>query len=272
MIMSKIKEILEKKKIDQTWLAEKTEMTTKIKDRYNSDINILGSIPDYGLIIASVATEFSQNDADVRHFSFRTSKTMPRFQAAIRNNFFQFKNENHQTLFRDAMVSEQLSQASKLLLLFWQLIYSNALFADITKDVFFHYFYAGRISLVKDDILVYLNSLKSTSLNVQGWSTQTIEIIASKYLTILKKLGLAEGGIRKEIVHPYMEDALFVYFIRLLMITHSEKHIVRHPDLLYGFMAESQLMARLKRISNQAYWNINQIGNELTIELKNYEL
>lgn len=247
-------------------------MTTKIKDRYNSDINILGSIPDYDLIIESVANEFSQENAGIQNFRFRTSKTLPRFQTAIHTNFFQFKNGNHQSLFQDAIVSEQLSQASKLLLLFWQLIYSNALFADITKEVFFHYFYAGRISLVKDDVLVYLNHLKSTSLNFQGWSNKTIEIIASKYLTILKKLGLAEGGLRKEIVHPYMEDALFVYFIRLLMITHSERNIVKHPDLLHGFMDESQIIARLKRISNQEFWNINQIGNELTIELKNYEL
>lgn len=243
-----------------------------IKDRYNSDINILGSIPDYSLIIVSVANDFSQNDAAIQNFIFRTSKTLPRFQKAIRNNFFQFKNDDHQSLFRNAIMSEQLSQASKLLLLFWQLIYSNALFADITREVFFHYFYAGRISLVKDDVLVYLNHLKSTSLNIQGWSNKTIETIASKYLTILKKLGLAEGGLRKEIVHPYMEDALFVYFIRLLVITHSERNIVKHPDLLHGFMDESQIIAKLKRASNQEYWNINQIGNDLTIELKNYEL
>lgn len=248
------------------------EMGANRKDKYNSDINILGSIPDYGLIIASVAKEFGQEDTKVRDFIFRTSKTMPRFQAAIRNNFFQFKNENHQSLFHNAIMSEQLSQSSKLLVLFWQLIYSNTLFADITKEVFLRYFYAGRITLVKEDVFVYLNSLKATSLNIQGWSNKTIEIIASKYLTVLKKLGLTEGDLRKEIVHPYMEDVLFVYFIRLLMITQPERNIVRSSDLLYGFMDEMQVIARLKRISNQEYWTVNQIGNELTIELNDYEL
>lgn len=242
-------------------------MIVNKKDKYNSDINILGSIPDYGLIIVSIVKEFSQDDASIRDFVFRTSKTMPRFQAAIRNNFFQFKNEDHRFIFINAMMSAELSQASKLLLLFWQLIYSNALFSDITKEVFLRYFYAGRISLVKEDILAYLNSL-----NFQGWSNKTIEIIASKYLTVLKKMGLVEGGLRKEIVHPYMEDALFVYFIRLLMITQPERNILRHPDLSYGFMDEMQVIARLKRISNQEYWNINQVGNELTIELNDYEL
>ena len=239
---------------------------------YNTDINILGSIPDYNLIIESLITEFKKQDSNFGNFIFRTANTMPRFQSAIKNNFFQFADLEHKNLFLKAITDETLSSDSKLIVLFWQLLYSNELFKQITKEVFFRFFYSGRATITREDVLIYIKYLKENNPSLQEWSINTIEIVASKYLTILKKLNLLGGKVSKEINHPYLEDPLFVYFVRYIMLLHPGKKILQNPYIQTGFMDISMIITRLKRIENFAYWDINQIGNDINIELNNNDI
>jgi hypothetical protein len=237
--------------------------------KYNTDINILGSIPDYNLITESLIAEFKKQDSNLGNFVFRTANTMPRFQAAIKNNFFQFAGIEHKSLFIKAITDETLSSDSKLLVLFWQLLYSNDLFNQITNEVFFRFFYSGRVTIAREDVLIYIKYLKEDSSSLQEWSIKTTEVVASKYLTVLKKFSLVDGKVKKEINHPYLEDALFIYFIRLIMLLHPGKKILQNPYIQTGFMDISMILNRLKKIENLAYWDINQIGNDINLELRN---
>lgn len=237
--------------------------------KYNTDINILGSIPDYNLITESLIAEFKKQDSNLGNFVFRTANTMPRFQAAIKNNFFQFAGIEHKSLFIKAITDETLSSDSKLLVLFWQLLYSNDLFNQITKEVFFRFFYSGRVTIAREDVLIYIKYLKEDSSSLQEWSIKTTEVVASKYLTVLKKFSLVDGKVKKEINHPYLEDALFVYFIRLIMLLHPGKKILQNPYIQTGFMDISMILNRLKKIENLTYWDITQIGNDINLELRN---
>ena len=76
-------------------------------------------------------------------FSFRTHKTFNRFLAVIQTSIFQFANDNQKKMFLTAISSEDFSVREKLLVLFWQLVYGNALFAKVTKEVFMRAVYLG---------------------------------------------------------------------------------------------------------------------------------
>jgi hypothetical protein len=103
---------------------------------------------------------------------------------------------------------------------------------------------------------------------VLQWSDDTLKISASKYLTILKKLGLADGAIKKTILHPVITQRLFVYFIKFVQQVYPEDKTLHNPYMVYAFSEEQSIINRLKKIENINYWDISQIGNELTIDLK----
>ena len=44
-----------------------------------------------------------------------------------------------------------------------------------------------------------------------------------------------------------------------------------NPYIQFGFMDKETLINRLKKIENIKYWNISQIGDDVTIDLKPYE-
>ena len=113
------------------------------KVKYDSGINVLGSIPDYGAMLEFICEYTGKKSESEQAFSFRTHKTFNRFLAAI----LQFANDDQKTMFLSAISSDDFSVREKLLVLFWQLVYGNALFAKVTKEVFMRAVYQGRTSL-----------------------------------------------------------------------------------------------------------------------------
>ena len=95
--------------------------------KYDSSVNVLGSIPDYSSMIDFICEYCGRASEGQGSFSFRTHKTFSRFLAAI-------------------------------------------------------------------DVLALLHHIKETEPGEFTWSEATLKICASKYLTILKKLNLADGG------------------------------------------------------------------------------
>lgn len=238
--------------------------------KYNSGINIIGSIPDYGSMIEYIIEEYT-DDSINGSFQFRTTKSLKRFIAGINESVLSFKNNNHKKLFFDGLISSELPMNDKLMLIFWQMIYGNLLFHDISAEVFMKAVYQGRNTLSQEDIYSYIRHLKEKSTNELNWSEVTLKTIASKYLTIIKKLGLADGSLHKEIHYPLIGDALFVYFIRWCLCVNPTDRSLNNPYMVFGFCDNTTLISRLKKIDLIQYWDITQIGDEVTIDLKSYE-
>lgn len=236
---------------------------------YTSDCNVIGSIPDYGVLMDYICEKYSQKSDS--GFVFRTQNTVKRFGAAIETGILQFANERHQKLFIDAVSSDAFSQQDKLIILFWQMTYANKLFGKLVQNVFMPAVYQGRISMDAQEALNYLRFLQKEEPNSLPWSESTLETTASKYLSILKKLGLAEGAIRKTILHPVIGDSLFVYFIRWALSIEPNNRTLKNPYLYFGFYDNDSLINRLKKIELIPYWNISQLGYDIIIEIKDYE-
>ena len=200
-------------------------------------------------------------------FEFRTEKSLRRFIAAIESCILKFKNETHKSMFFDALANKDFSTQERLVVLFWQLTYSNRLFSRITAEVFMKAVYSGRITITAEEVTSFLRYIKETEKGELDWSEDTIKISGSKYLTIMKKLGLADGAIKKTIVHPVITNNLFVYFIRFIQ-TVSDDKTLHNPYMIFSFSEEPNIVSRLKKIENIQYWDISQIGNEITIDLK----
>lgn len=239
--------------------------------KYDSSVNVLGSIPDYSSMMDFICEYCGRMPEGQGSFSFRTHKTFTRFLAAIKTAVLQFANDEHKQIFLDALSSKDISLQEKLMVLFWQMVYGNLLFRRITEEVFMKAVYQGRTTLTALDVLSLLHHIKETEKGEFDWSEATLKICASKYLTILKKLGLADGATKKQILYPPMTSSLFVYFIRMAMVAYPEKQTLGNPMMGFSFYDTTTLIAKLKRVEFIPFWNITQIGDEVKIEVKNEE-
>lgn len=242
-------------------------MARKNSGKYDSGVNIMGSVPDYNVMLDYISDTYGFTEGSTGAFEFRTEKSLQRFISAIESCVLKFKSDNHKKMFFDALANNKFSVQERMIVLFWQLTYSNLLFSRITAEVFMKAIYAGRVTITAEEITSFLRYIKETEKGELDWSEDTIKISGSKYLTIMKKLGLADGTIKKTIIHPVITNNLFVYYIRFIQAISDDKTL-HNPYMIFSFSEEQNIITRLKKIENIQYWDVTQIGNELTIDLK----
>ncbi len=114
-------------------------------NQYKTNINAVGSIPDYDMIY-SVQHLLAENVSEEKlheslvinnRFGIRTQASRARFLRVVRSAFWQFRNQEHETLIRSLFLSEKLEN-TKPHALFWMMGINNALFESITNHVFFY--------------------------------------------------------------------------------------------------------------------------------------
>lgn len=235
--------------------------------KYDSGVNIVGSVPNYNVMLDYISDTYGNTEGSIGAFEFRTEKSLQRFVSAIESCILKFRNDAHKKIFFESIADNTFSVQERLIILFWQLTYSNLLFSRITAEVFMKAVYSGRVTIMAEEITNFLRYLKETEDGELDWSEDTIKISGSKYLTIMKKLGLADGAIKKTIAHPVITNKLFTYFIRFIF-TVSDDKTLHNPYIIFSFSEEHSLINRLKKIENIPFWDVSQIGNEITIDLK----
>jgi hypothetical protein len=146
----------------------------------NTDINILGSLPDFELIRTyyfETKTDNLVHDANSSYTKIKTEKSVKRFERAIKRTLFTFKNDNVKWL-----VSSILENNTKpddfYLMLFWNASFNNQLLNYLNSQVYFPAYYSGRLVLKKDEVFACLKELKSKSEGLRKWSDKTIETVA----------------------------------------------------------------------------------------------
>lgn len=237
----------------------------KKKVRFNSDTNILGGVPDYAAMIQYVVA--SLDTSKESEFTFRTENAGKRFMAAINRCLMAFKNKEHKKIIFDAFSSDEIRIDQKLLVVFWQMTINNELFELVTENYYMKAVYAGRLSLRPEEIMSYFYELHNAFPGELTWSEATLKLTASKYLTILKKLGLAEGTQTKEVKYPNIGDELFVILVRLALAVYPDKPNENNPLFRFSFSDTVSLINRLKAIKFTPYWTLTQLGNNIKITL-----
>ena len=190
-----------------------------------------------------------------------------RFISAINTEILTFQNTQHRTIIEASLSSDALRLDQKLLVVFWQLCINNSLFTMVTENCFIKSLFAGRLSLYPDEILSYLYELRRTNPEELQWSDATLKIIASKYLTLMKKLGLATGSQTKEIKYPIIGDEIFELLIRLAIAVYPDSPTEQNPLFRFSFLDTPTLIKKLKSIKFTEKWTISQIGTNIKIAL-----
>ena len=241
--------------------------------KYNTNINILGSIPNYQLIYKSLPLLSNNKQAldkmlvENNEFNLRTEKSRKRFLSLLQSGFITANNELN-------IFTTQVSQffkddlKSQSLLVFWLFSINNRLFFELNRDVFLKYYFQGRASIPTEDVVAYIKDAFSRDTETTSkWTEVTIETTASKYLTILKKLELVEGIRTKKFKYMQINDELLAVFMHLFTLIPNRKSNVLEDDfLLFSFVAEESILERLKKIAKKDWIKMNFNGVALKVE------
>ena len=234
----------------------------------NSDINVLGSLPDWNLINVFLKQSISSirlNGGLQSYTAIKTDKSVKRFEKAISVTLIKFCNAEVEALVRNMLEGEKLSNDS-LLLIFWNASFNNELLNYLNTEIYFLAFYSGRISIKHDEVVACLKDLKEREVELKKWSDSTLQITASKYLTLLKKFHLMEGSLNKTIIHPYLNDKMFILFVYWLKGIESKSNLLDSEWLKYSFCERSVFIERLMQKKFAKYFELNYTGDKLKIE------
>lgn len=234
----------------------------------NSDINVLGGLPDFNLIplFLDESTKSLNLKSGVHSYTaIKTNKSIKEFERVIRKSILAFKNKECEDLLRSILTKESISPSS-LVYLFWHTSVNNELLQYLNDKVYFPAFYSGRIAIKQTETAACLQDLKEREVVLQKWSDNTIDMTASKYLTLLKKFGLMEGGQTKTIVHPYLSDKMLILFLYWLMAIEQKPNLLESWWLKYCFSERQVFIERIMQKKFSKYINLNYFGDKLKIE------
>jgi Putative inner membrane protein (DUF1819) len=234
----------------------------------NSDINVLGSLSDFNLInvfLNESIDDLNKKGGFQAYSVMKTDKSVKRFEKAITGTFLSFKHKVVETLIRQTLNAESISSDS-LMLLLWNASFNNELFSYLNNTIYFNAFYSGRMTIKQDEVASCLKELKQIETDLQKWSESTIAVTASKYLTLLKKFNLMEGSANKTIIHPYLDDKMFVLFIYWLLAVETKPNVLNSPWLNYCFLEKPFFIERILQKKFIKFFHINYTGDRLSIE------
>jgi len=241
---------------------------------YDTSINIIGGLKDSHVIYKAIESFFDEADSlddliSVRNeFNLRTERSRSRVERAVKGNFLNFINQDHQDLVKSIFLGD-IPSAEKNLILFWQYSLSNRLFFDISSHVFMRQYFSGRTQLSKDDIIAYLKEflVQNKQLNLK-WSESTINTLSTKYLNFMAKIDFLEGKRTKSFKHIKISAeflVIFLYFSKLF--DSNNNNILKNELLPLSFVSSEDLVDRLKKLSAKGFFNMNFNGVDLNIEL-----
>lgn len=234
----------------------------------NSDINILGGLPDFNLITHFLFETGSDSASQAGHHTYtsiKTDKSVKRFERAINGTFLKFNSRESEYLVKSILASESVSHDS-LLMLFWNASWNNDLLHYLNTQVYFPAFYSGRLIIKKEEVGACINELKEIEEIVREWTIMTIETVAGKYLTLLKKLNLMEGSLNKKILHPYLSDKMFILFIYWLKAIETKSNLLESAWLKYCFCEQSVFIDRVLQKKFTEFYQLAYTGDQLKIE------
>jgi len=237
----------------------------------NSDINILGGLHEFELIFKFINKESTTSQTEEPSFpdnsfftKIKTDKSVKRFGRAIRRTLLSYKNDKIKCLVLNMLENEGISDNS-LLILFWNASINNELLNYLNAQVYFPAYYSGRLVIRQDEVLACIKELKTKSETLQKLSNKTIEILATKYLTLLRKFKLLEGSNTKTIKHPYLSDLSFIYFFYWIMAVESKSNVFESSWLIYSFNEKDILLERLLQKKYTKFIDLTYTGDRLTL-------
>lgn len=236
--------------------------------KINSDINILGGLPDWNLINVFLEKGINSVQESVGIYSYtsiKTDKSVKRFQRVIYSSLLKYYTPEVEMLSRSILEGEKITKDS-LLFLFWNTSFNNELLEYLNTHIYFISFYSGRITIKHDEVVACLKDLRERESEIKKWSDSTLLKTASKYLTLLKKFNLMEGSLNKTIIHPYLNDKMFLLFVYWLNSIESKSNLLESQWIQYCFSERTVFIERLMQKKFSKFYQFTYTGDNLKIE------
>ncbi|WP_075603945.1 BrxA family protein [Saccharicrinis aurantiacus] len=244
--------------------------------KYNGDINSLGGIQDYHMIHealrSNVCGETNLKERMIKDniFGIRTEEGRGRFYRGIKSTILSFKNNNHSDIYHSFFNNIDNSLPYNFLI-FWQLSLNNKLFRILTEQLYLKYYFNGKTTITGEDVNSFISHLKEIDAEFKAlnWTKKTIGPIASKYLTILRKLGFLEGVQKKQLKHVQVSDNVLAVYLHLLKAAYPEaNNILNHEFQPFSFIAPESFAERIKRVAQKGLIDMSYSGTSLSVQSK----
>ncbi|MDM1526679.1 DUF1819 family protein [Myroides odoratimimus] len=228
----------------------------------NSNINIIGGLPEFNLIKTFLIKTELQDKSHVEYSDIRTLKSVNRFKKAISESFTS-SNKNLNQLVLPFIEKQSIEENSYLLFLLFS--FNNELFKYLNNQVFFPVYYSGRKIIKKEEVIACLVELQKTEDTLKSWSESTITTTASKYLTLLKKFELLSGVQKKEIVYKNLSSEEFLVFTYFLTIAEENTNKINSDWIKYSFYEQEFFIEKVLNKQFIQYFEIQYNGDSLKI-------
>jgi hypothetical protein len=138
------------------------------------------------------------------------------------------------------------------------------LFADITEHLVYKKYQENRKLIESAEILDFLNEF-GEGTKITDWSESTQKIIATKYITFMKRLGLfkKEKRYKSVISFSYPDKKIITYLVYQLKLTDlSDNEIFTSAMFKALMLTENQKVELLKKGSLSGYYDFNFSGSK----------
>ena len=247
-----------------------------LSEMYNTSLKIIASIPDFNLLY-DVFRYYADGDdkktvkekiINQDTYGIRTEAARGRFLRGIHSTLINYKNNSHEQLIYDCY-TKNTSLDLKKTTIYFQIGINNQLFYELTTQIFLKLYFAGRLTADKSEFSSYLFGLKNTNEQVSEWVDATVDEVASKYLTLLRKIGFLKGRKKKEFVHIALSDEILIYAIYLFQAAdNTGNNIFDNKFIQLLPISRENLRERIKKISLQDFFKVAVAGNKFSLELK----
>lgn len=235
----------------------------------NSNINILGGLPEFELIKTFLIDLDNQGKSHLEYSDIRTLKAVNRFKKAIQESFVS-KTVDINNLFLPYLKEKSINE--NLYFLFLLFSFNNDLFKYLNDTVFFPVYYSGRRIIKKEEVEICLKDLQKTNEKLGNWSDSTITTTASKYLTLLKKFGLLKGVQKKEIIYKNLSSEEFLVFIYFLSIAEENSNKINSEWIKYSFYENEFFLQKVLEKQLLRYIEVQYNGDNLKLKpIVNYD-
>ncbi len=124
-----------------------------------------------------------------------------------------YLTEEDRTQVLARMVIHAPDRQTERLLLFYEMCRSSAILRDTTIHCVYHRYAEGYSGIDKGAIHGHFDSIAAEHPELEAWSPQTRDKVASNILTILRDFGLLEGLRQKQFTRVYVPLPAFVYVL-----------------------------------------------------------
>ena len=248
--------------------------------KYNTSINILGSISDLNIIIETIRSfkedglELTQEEfIEGNAFGFDITSSRKRFFSLIKKLYLNDPENPANKFFVNTIASAAPSNSFKRQLIYLETFRKNDLFKDIVLNFIYDKYQENRRLVDTNELLLFLNEFgKETKL--EEWSESTVKIIASKFIGFMKRVGLfkKDEGRKSMMVFPYPDKKLVTYLVYLLKAEDISDNEVYNSKIFRALMlTDEQKVDLLKKGSLAGFYDFNFTGTRNSTFVLNYD-